>query len=137
MGSLSSAMPISTPPILLLILPILASSPQGVVHGQPGGRALQWDESQHGGPRGSETWYIAPAFHWQHHLQSKRYWRALIDNPFPNRFGKITKREIMLEKKDKDGPLAAEKMMLLDEKMWKRRKSRGSTRPSRFSKIFY
>merc|ERR1712088_860113 len=107
MGSLSSAMTISTP-LMLLIFPILASTLQGdVVPDQPGRGALQWDQSKHDGLQGSETWFTPPGFNWPRHLQSKRYWRALVDNLFPNRFGKITKREEMLEKKDK---LAAEKM---------------------------
>ena len=36
------AMAISTSPMLLLLLPLLASAEQGDLHGQPGGRALQW-----------------------------------------------------------------------------------------------
>merc|ERR1712051_192804 len=97
MGSLRSAMAISTP-LLLLLLPILASTLQGDAPDQPGGGALQWDQGKHGGLQGSETWFIAPGFDWSPHLQSKR-------------FGKITKREKMLEKKN-------EKMME-DENMRK------------------
>merc|ERR1719264_1013933 len=103
-------MAISTP-LLLLLLPILASTLQGDSPDQPGGGALQWDQGKHGGLQGSETWFIAPGFDWSPHLQSKRYWRTLVDNLFPNRFGKITKREKMLEKKN-------EKMME-DENMRK------------------
>merc|ERR1711971_283811 len=89
MGSLISAMVAISTPLILLILPILASA----VQEDP--QALQWEQGNHGGPHGSETWY----------------WRALIDNPFPNRFGKITKRD-MLKKKDKDEQSLAEKMIL-------------------------
>merc|ERR1712032_207435 len=102
MGSLISTMAAISTPLIFLILPLLASALQEDRHGQSGGRALQWEQGNHGGPHGSETWYIAPGLGWPHHLQSKRFWRTLIDNPFPNRFGKITKRD-MLKKKDKDG----------------------------------
>merc|ERR1712037_512979 len=101
MGSLGSAMAISTP-LLLLLLPILASTLQGDAPDQPGGGALQWDQGKHGGVQGSETWFTPPGFNWPPHLQSKRYWRALVDNLFPNRFGKITKREKMLKKEDEN-----------------------------------
>merc|ERR1719458_137103 len=104
-------MAISTP-LLLLLLPILASTLQGDASDQPGGGALQWDQGKHGGLQGSETWFTPPGFNWPPHFQSKRYWRTLIDNLFPNRFGKITKREKMLEKKD-------EKMMEEEENMRK------------------
>merc|ERR1712037_774540 len=87
-------------PLLLLLLPILASTLQGDEPDQPGGGAFQWDQGKHGGLQGSETWFTPPGFNWPPHIQSKRYWRALVDNLFPNRFGKITKREKMLEKKD-------------------------------------
>merc|ERR1719458_255452 len=90
-------MAISTP-LLLLLLPILASTLQGDSPEQPGGGALQWDQGKHGGLQGSETWFTPPGFNWPPHLQSKR-------------FGKITKREKMLDKKD-------EKMME-DENMRK------------------
>merc|ERR1712172_74601 len=105
MGSLISAMVAISTVLIFLILPLLASA----VQEDP--QALQWEQGNHGGPHGSETWYIAPGLGWPHHLQSKRYWRALIDNPFPNRFGKITKRE-MLKKKDKEEQSLAEKMIL-------------------------
>merc|ERR1712048_463298 len=113
MGSLSSTMAISTP-LLLLLLPVLALTLQQrdiPDQPRPGAGALQWDQSKHGGPQGSETWFMAPDSDWpHHHLQSKRYWQALVGSDlFPNRFGKITKRE-MLEKKDQDGRLAAKKM---------------------------
>merc|ERR1712037_99669 len=105
MGSPWSAMAISTP--LLLLLPILAPTLLGDAPDQPEQGPLQWDQGKHGGLQGSETWFTPPGFNWPPHLQSKRYWPALVDNLFLNRFGKITKREQTLEKKDN---LAAEKM---------------------------
>merc|ERR1712130_859079 len=119
-ASLSLAMAISTP-ILLLILPVLASTlQQGDLPDNPRPRigALQRDQGIHGGLQGSETRFVDPGSDWPHHLQSKRYWQTLVGNLFPNRFGKITKRE-MLEEQDKDGLRKKdnEKMKEKEEKM--------------------
>merc|ERR1719458_2449201 len=100
-------MAISTP-LLLLLLPILASTLQGDAPDQPGGGALQWDQGKHGGLQGSETWFIAPGFDWSPHLQSKR-------------FGKITKREKMMENENmrKEGKEGKENMRKEEENMRK------------------
>merc|ERR1711971_957190 len=98
-----SAMVAISTVLIFLILPLLASA----VQEDP--QALQWEQGNHGGPHGSETWYIAPGLGWPHHLQSKRSGYNQLH--WWQRFGKITKRD-MLKKKDKDEQSLAEKTIL-------------------------